>query len=234
MKSRISFTFLSCVLSLFILSCNNNKTSHNDQVSEVKDSLRSELDTIIIGNKTLYFTPISKEEFDKYEVVSTIDTNMKGVEFKNGLFTFHLDNGAIATLENDSTEGDSLAYYNFIGFENSTNNWILNVTYYESRGSVLINKKSGDTLWLLDIPVLSLNRKYSISTSNDLLGGLDFNGLQLFEVRNNKLILIGERELKVWGPGIVKWIDNESLVAEKIIMDKNLDEKTEYIKIEIK
>ena len=40
------------------------------------------------------------------------------------------------------------------------------------------------------------------------------NSLYLYEVVNKQLKLIGERELKTWGPGDLRWISDDTVVCE--------------------
>ncbi|HWY35057.1 MAG TPA: hypothetical protein VNX68_10450, partial [Nitrosopumilaceae archaeon] len=79
----------------------------------------------------------------------------------------------------------------------------------------------------------SPDKNYFISGNADLVAGFVFNGFDLYEIKNKKIHLIGRRELSNWGPEKIAWINNSSLLVQRIISDTTKPDKvrSEYVKL---
>ena len=157
------------------------------------------------------------------------------------LLIFKSSSNKTAYLINVKDEDDVDAYsvYTFIQDMPKINQWLVMASYYESYGYVFIDKTSVDSTMLYGLPVASPDNKYIITFNQDIEAGFTYNGFQLFEMRDSKPVLQGEKELISWGPDNVKWKDATTLFVQQAQIKNDSSNGgqqlvTEYVQIKMK
>ncbi|MNE03993.1 hypothetical protein D3C80_965140 [compost metagenome] len=72
-----------------------------------------------------------------------------------------------------------------------------------------------------------------ITVNEDLEAQFTFNGIELLESNGKSVKLIEQKEITDWAIREIKWLDNSTLLAHKIMIDKNHDIQESYIKLVI-
>jgi hypothetical protein len=197
-------------LVLIVLSCSNKN----------KSSQVVKPDTLMINNSVYVLDSIG---FDEFEAVKTERFNENDSETINDSsvtrqdklnLNFKLRNGQEITLKNDTSDSN-YETYRFIESLKNIDYWLIGVTYYEGRGYLLIDKQNGDETEIYGNPYFSKNKDWFITYSFDIEAAFDPNGFQLFQVENGKAKLKWTKDINDWGPSIIKWLNDSSVVIEQ-------------------
>ena len=229
-----SFLFLCILLSMFSCDTKNGETSSNTtadslHTEEVEDTVRFEGVTdstsFHIGNKEFEIIPSTRAAFDAVKSsMNTMDTSEAKrikkqsafVSRKGDSLLFKCANNEPAYLiNNPNSDSDDFASYSFIQDMPEIGQWLIMGSYYEAYGYVFIDKTTGESTELYGMPVVSPDKKYIITFNQDLEAGFTFNGIQLFEMKDSKPVLLGAKELNSWGPDNVKWKDSNTLFVQQ-------------------
>jgi hypothetical protein len=245
------FLFFTTIILVF--SCNKKtaestvvtdsvEAAENDRYFEMADS-----SVFHIGDHVFELTTISKADFealpDLFKNMDTSETNRMrayaSVVSRKGdsLGITCANNKIIYMINNNDEDDDAFANYTFLKDMPEINQWLLMGTYYEAYGYLLIDKTSGDSTALYGMPVVSPDKKYIITFNQDLQANFTFNGFQLFEMKQSKPVLIGEKELYTWGPDQVKWKGANTLLiqqAQSNFTDPEQDLSTTYAEMKMK
>lgn len=231
--------------ALLLAACNNQTPGTGDGTATTDTTVNNNLDsnipidTLHLGNKTLLVYTVSKALFDQYPSSST-DTTENVLLAKDSLLLkrnadtllFSLTNGQTMSMVNKVNQDDEdYAGYTYAGYFPAIHRLGVIATYYESGNYLLVNPANGDTLHTWGAPVVSPDKKYLLCTSMDLAAGFVPNGFQLFSYENDQVKMIGEIEINNWGPGEVKWMDRNTLLATYIFLDNDMNPGTKYVKI---
>jgi hypothetical protein len=242
MKNKTLFLLPVAIL----LSCTNSeKSKETIGAISVKDSLRSEIDTFNIGTKFFSVQQISQTDFDKVPRPIMPDTSENKLLQKDSAFVTRLGTVLILTVGNNETisfkdntkeESEEFCKYTYSGFLPDINQYIIFGTYIESYNYLLIDKTTGDTSYVCGYPVLSPDKKYFICGNTDLIAGFVFNGFDMYEVKDKKIKLVGQRYLNNWGPENIKWQDDSTLFAQRTVLDTTLSTMTriDHVKLLMK
>lgn len=176
--------------------------------------------------------PVADIDYDSAEG-SALAKEASKVKREGNTLIFTLQDGKTAKLANlknpEKDEDYSIFYYAHYLPEMQSH--LIFGGYYESSDFVLVSAINGKQTHMWGEPYLSPDKKLVISPSFDLEVGFNNNGFELYSFQNGNLQQIGEIELKTWGPGQVKWIDNRTFETEYKTMDKDMNTRTIPIKI---
>jgi hypothetical protein len=241
--------YLLLLLTYIFAGCNTKVTPTQD--SSKSDSLITQsledstpdnnipIDTLQLGDKKLLVYTVNKAVFDQYpstpedtSEASLLSRDAALVKRTGDTLIFTLTNGQHKIMPNH-VDMDDEDYYGYIYAGNFPDIHRLGVigTYYESLDYLLVNPANGDTLHTWGAPVIAPDKKHILCPSMDLEAGFVPNGFQLFSVDNNQIKLIGDIEIKKWGPGEVKWINNNTILATYIFLDDDMNPGTKYVKM---
>ncbi|MGO4289964.1 hypothetical protein [Chitinophaga sp. RAB17] len=232
--------FLLCAATILVLGCKNKQagnttTAANDSTPPAIHNIPD--DTLQMGSKTFFVYFIEKKDFDKYPL-PPVDSNETDVLAKDTLvkregtrLTIQLQNGKQRVMANNSSEGED-----YIGYTYAANYPVIKrkgffVTYYEGSAFELVNALNGDSMMTWSAPAISPDKKYLLTSSMDLVAAFDPNGFQLFSVNNNDIKPVGEVSLTDWGPGMVQWINNKTILSEYITIDEEGNTQIQYVKM---
>ncbi|PSL50094.1 hypothetical protein CLV51_1011438 [Chitinophaga niastensis] len=229
--------FLLCASALLIWGCNNKPAT----VATAKDSTppainKTPEDTVQIGDKTFFVYFIEKADFDKYPLTPTDSSEADALKKdtlvkRNGdKLTFQLGNGKQRVFTNNFNDDNYIGYAYAANYPTIKRKGAI-ISYYEGSGYQLINPQNGDTLMTWSAPAISPDKKYILCASMDLVAAFDPNGFQLFSVNNNDIKPIGENNLEDWGPGMIHWINNKTVLSEYITIDEEGNTQVRYIKM---
>lgn len=232
-------TILFFLCGALIISCSEKKQDK----PEIEKGPVSETDTFYLGDKLVQVEKATKAEFDKLDSivfdtseVQNLLADSSSVKRKGDTLFFSISNNRKVTLVNNyADDDDTYVSYSYLGFMKDIDQFLVFGVYYEWYNYLLIDKQTGDTTITCGDPVVSPNKKYFICGNADLEARFTFNGFELYE-NTHKPKLVNSRELGKWGPEMIKWLDNETMLARCSISDtaaKNLI-RTDYFKLKIK
>ena len=216
-------TIILMILALF-LSCKEHKVI-------VSTSIHT--DSLLIGDALFYLDSISENEFKKIKTINQendIDTSLVKVYPDSILIRTTIKN---VVYKNDSTEGESMVSYEFrsiptLGYVHIAGN------HWEWTTDRYINIKNGSETYFWANPVLSPNKQSLVAFSCDLEAGFMPNGIQLYTINADTITQMLEKEIDNWGPEEVKWESDTSLVIKRLRLDKDMQPKYDYLRLNIK
>lgn len=245
---------LLILLAASLFSCSKSGKTDNSTNTET-DSLVNELtqlgkdsattdspsEILTIGNIRFQIFPSTKAEFDRIpsykpdsNEVNCLKRTVGQVYRSNDSLIFKtLSKGNIVLKSDTVSESDAYARYTFIDDRKSINQWLVFGVYYESYDYILVDKNNGKQTHVIGLPVISPNKKYIVAVNEDLEAQFTFNGIELSESNGKTLKLIGQKEIADWAIREIKWLDDNTLLAHKIVFDKNHDIQESYIKLVI-
>lgn len=230
---------------LVLTSCVNKKPVPQQAVisTPAKPAEQLPFDTIKLGSKTLLiyamdtspFEPDPAVESDSAELTLLNNNDGNGhVKRKGNDLIITADNGKKVVLtdkSDDEKDGDSYAEYTYTGYLPDIKEYGIFATYYESMDFLLVNQVNGETIHTWGAPIISPDKKYFVCSSYDLEAGFIENGLQLYSYLNGKITPLGEISTEKWGPGQIKWLDNNTLAAEYITLDSTMNKVIKPVKL---
>ena len=81
----------------------------------------------------------------------------------------------------------------------------LHVQYYEGGGYLLVNAVSGSAQVVFGEPIVSPDGARLITTSLDLIAEFDPNGIQIWRLTSDSLVLEHQATPDDWGPAAARW-----------------------------
>ncbi|MBW8685499.1 hypothetical protein [Chitinophaga rhizophila] len=242
MKTYISLLFVAGIL----IACNDataisdttQDTAHIEEPATT-GKVSANTDTFSVGNKQFTILPLAASSFKKQEAPENDTTDAQEIAVdrnrvrRNGdTLIFSLTNGQQARLVNNRVDnGEDYALYFYSRYVPEIQQYLVMGNYYESNDCVLVNAVDGTMTHVWGTPVVSPDRKYIVCGSVDLFANFNNNGLQLFSYSNNKLTAVGDVTFDKWGPGQMKWLNNNTIEAEYITLDKNSSEVIRPVKL---
>ncbi|ASZ14734.1 hypothetical protein KTO58_00050 [Chitinophaga pendula] len=223
---------------------NNNTTSNTNSLASNSNSTTPTtnlatrpLDTLQMGNITFFLYPSDKQTFDQYptptpdtsETQQLAQTNLVKRTDEQTLL-FQLANNKTRTIVNDSAE-NQFSTYHYSRHYPQIHKVGIHAFYFEDDNYILVDTNNGDTTHMWGEPTVSPDGKWVLSAARDIEAGFIPNGFQLFSHHNGKLTYAGSKEVQNWGPGIVKWIDNKTLVIEYITSEMDTKDGKTYRKM---
>lgn len=182
-------------------------------------------DTFTMGERTYYVVPMEQSPFpaEPEQDVTEMDVAEKaalarttGVKRIGDTLLLPVDNGEPVAMVNNNSDGDDYAHYYYDSYLPEINCYCLIGTYYEASDYVLLNRSTGANIHVWGKPVISPDKKMLICPSYDLEAGFIPNGFQVFTNDNGALENTGDVSLTKWGPGRVKWLDNNTIAVEQL------------------
>ena len=199
-------------------------------------------DTLTIGNYyliihqtdtsvTLVDYPKSNLKYTKKELPDTsrVIKNPDSLTFllKNGT-KFSLKDVGYLEDESNFLETVSYHYVNSIG-----NYWQVDALCYEYNYTVLINQYSGDTINTIAPGPISPSKRLMLCSNVDLESQYTENGIEIFELSDNRHTKIGFTEILNWGLFEIEWISDTRLKAVKVDMTEKYDYELRNVVIEL-
>lgn len=230
----IKLTLLMLPILLVQTACNpveqnTNATQTGTAVGLLP--LFSELDTLIIEQDTILFTPTEPVKIKEY-LWSTVFNEDSITHRDDSGYVFNLQNGQQLFLNNvDEGDADEYKQYDEYSDMKKINHWLLHVSHYEWSTYELVNKHDGNVTEIIDYPVVSPNHDKIIITKQDLESGLEFNGIEFLRIRNKKVEQVWMRELVEIGLSEARWVDNNNVVFKRVNAKTH---KTDYVKASFK
>lgn len=211
-------------------------------LEQVKDSTGIlEGDSVFsIGNKIFHLEYCTLSEFMKVEKQHK-DTAEEDYLHRDASLVKRVGKSLFLTLKDSKKveladkgdDTDELEHYIYQGRLKGISHYIVRVQYYEGGGYLVINENSGEMVHIIDPLVVSPSKKYAIAGNCDLVAGYTFNGIELYEIQNNNLVLVGKKELEGWGPKKLYWQNDSTLIGERNVFDGSSSgmESTERLKL---
>lgn len=237
MNPRVSYL----TLILFLLfSCTTEKKE--ETISEeplVKKTLLSEIDTFYAGGTFINISDTSESAFSNFFITKPDSSELNNLKQnpdvkRNGDTLF-------ITLRNDTVKqliskpyvegSDDVTEYKYLGKLKGINYHLIYVALYEAFTYLVINAENGKEAYLCGVPAVSPNSKYLAASCFDLQAGFVFNGIQMYEITKDSLKMDWSRELGKWGADHITWMDNHTLLAEKMYLDTSQNIHTGFVKI---
>ena len=132
-----------------------------------------------------------------------VQQNSKGL-------TLSLKNGKRLNLDMTSNNlGNSK--YDFWYYFSSIGYYVIKKQTGNHHEFVLINSTTGHNLSTWGFPKPSPGKNYIVSTSSDIFGTKEVNGIQILNVEGNDLKVSWEREVENYEPYMPKWLDNNTI-----------------------
>ena len=230
-----------------MVACENasNKSDASDVIATDSTALD---DTIQVKDQVLNIEPIGKEIYDKqtnygFQAAERANENLSllqdssFIKLKDTVYTIKLKNDSSLQLVELSNEEyiDNYVNYTYAGKLPGTELMVFVCSYYEAYDYLLVNQENGQQTYMWGVPSLSPDRKHILSFNYDLAAAFTPNGIQLYEIGNQGLTLVFEKEFDTWGPESPKWVDNNTIYlvqSSQNLVDGN-DQKS-YAKIVLK
>ncbi len=199
-----------CFICIFLIaSCTNSKTAANrGKAPDAK---------AICDNPSQDFPCAQKVE-------------LAFLKHYNDLVTKEKEHTLILKLQNGKTKSyqdvlsdsyETAISYNFVGYLDSLNYYVIRLQYYEGGGFMLVDQKDGQEYPISDFPVLSPNGNAFVCAHADVAAGYDPNSLQIWHISSGKPLLSYELNPKDWGPSKVNWLGNERIKVIRVSFDQN-------------
>lgn len=231
---HIRFIFIVGAMFVF-LACNSGQKTNESKMTNT--ALLSEMDSIHVNKEIWCFKDTSNSFFSSaYKLIEDTSENNclqscgGNVIRKEDTLILKMDNGGTKRyVNNNSIESDNYTEYRFISRLNEINYYLIKIYYYEGYSYLMLNAKSGKESYLWGVPSISPDKKKIIASCFDLQAGFVFNGIQFYTVTNDSLQLQWSRELSKWGADKIAWVNNDLLVAERLMLDSTYNTKTSFI-----
>jgi hypothetical protein len=236
MNPRVSLLVLITSISF---SCGSNKEETTAQEPTISKTLVSEADTFFGGKNLLSIVDTTESVFKNFFTwkpdTSEANNLKQNPDVKrNGdtLFITLKNNTVKQLISKPYVEGaDDLTEYKYLGKLNSINYHLFYVALYEASAYLMVNADNGKETYMCGKPAISPNKKYLVSSNCDLQAQFDFNGFQMYDITKDSLKLNWDRGLTTWGADNVAWINDNTLVVEKMYLDTNQNVHTGFVKI---
>jgi len=210
MKKIIPFLF-----SFFFFACSDH--AEKEKATNLPE-IAVQLDTLVIGANTYYTQNLTDTNFSFPSVnlsgvndSVTIAAHNDLVRRAQDSLSFKCDNGKIIKLVNNRGE-ENFSVFDFIGLNTEIDYYLVRHSLIEGRNFILINKKSGNPIETIGLPVVSPQKNYFACGNCDLSAAFDLNGIEIFKAGNSSYKSIGLRELTNWGPEQMTWKNDTTLI----------------------
>lgn len=222
-------------LLLAITSCINQiPAAHKPAVISKPAAHEQPLDTIQIGNKTFLMYAMAESPFDPEPTIEADSAKDIHAKRKGKELIITADNGKKVVLTDKpdiDRDGENYTIYTYTGYQPDIKQHSINGTYYESMDFLLVSQTNGETVTTWGPPVIAPDKKHFICSSYDLDADILPNGLQLYSCLNGIITPEGEISLEKWGPGQIKWQDNNTLIVEYITLDSAMAKVIKPVKL---
>ncbi|GAA3921745.1 hypothetical protein GO495_01510 [Chitinophaga oryziterrae] len=234
------------LLTLSIAACHQKTASNTSIDSTARPKAQPAdiaTDTFQMGNKNflVYDMDPAESPFTEEPAIESDSAELTLLRHDKNGHVKRLGDSLIITLENGRhivlasnahpKHDDSYTEYTYTGYLPDIKQYGIFGTYYESTDFLLVDQTTGVTTHTWGAPIISPDKKYFLCPSYDLEAGFTANGFQLYSYVNGTITPVGEIELDNWGPGQVKWIDNNTFVAEHISLDSTMNKVIKPVKI---
>lgn len=201
---------LIVMITAICMSCKNSKSANKS--GDSSDS------TFVYNDRFIKIDSSTKAEFEKYpefDFKKSID-NSGIIKSKKDTLKFVIDSLKNVVFKDTLTDGDSDGYTKYEHIGNILDYYIVQAHYYESSGFFLVNKKNGIKYEMISEPYLSPNHKYLLANSASLEYAVMPTGLQVWIVKNDKLIKKSDLDLAPKGFEIdeMRWITDDKLAVK--------------------
>jgi len=178
---------------------------------------------------------ISKEEtIDSLSESRLISMYPKIKRLNKECINLSLLNGVKKDLCNTGSEADRVEY-TFMKYVPDFGYWFF-VGYYEGCSGLLIDENTGDEIvTFCTKPIVSPDQKYLLTTSSDVFANFNYNGFQVLEKHDSKILIKSELIIEnqktniFFGVSSPIWVDNNSFyfIKEEVSNDPNSQSGTD-------
>ncbi|MDR0971917.1 MAG: hypothetical protein LBM25_06005 [Bacteroidales bacterium] len=171
---------------------------------------------IITNNINCLISDISEDYYLSHNDVGIrLDTNNK-LKKENNSYNIKLNNNKNIILT-DSNSEDNPSYVKYLYIGRFNNYLCFEVYYYEISKILLINDYNGEKIEIIGNIYISPDMKYLINASQIMEYDQMPNIIQIWLMDNYKLNLITNINLEDnWIPENIKWIDNNTILFQKL------------------
>ena len=145
--------------------------------------------------------------------------NLKSFTKHEGITTIKIKNNKTIQFIDPPEPGDGIQKYDYLFFIPEIDSHLVSCLFWEVSGYVLASNSTGTTHGVWNIPNISPDKTKFAVANEDLFARFDPNGIQIFEIVSGKYVKKFEREFD-WGPDNIRWIDNNTFIVDKYIVDK--------------
>jgi len=237
----LKITYIALLILFFVSSCKQESEKKVNYKSDIEDLDKKyghlfdgKEDSIPINNHMpkafstskyeIRFLDIDRELFYHYKsnanntpLITDLPKNIKQKDS-----CFYIKHGSFKDTLCDNLNddfSDEYIDYHFLGHWDSLKYAIFESGIYEELIYFIYNIENGNKTFLWNIPVLSPDKKFVLTSSFDLVAGFQPNGIQMFEIIEKKIEKEFEIEFELWGPDSCYWINENEVVFKRIILD---------------
>ena len=133
-----------------------------------------------------------------------------------------LSNGAEKTyIDTENPDDVTGTWYSFIKYFPEIEYGLIEAQYYEGGSYYLLNMRTGKDFHIEGYPILSPNKKKIVVSNMDIEAGYSANVLSVYEVRPESLVLEFQEKPNDWGPGDLRWINNDEISFTRYSWDSD-------------
>ncbi|WP_207532861.1 hypothetical protein [Desertivirga arenae] len=140
---------------------------------------------------------------------------------KDSILTLSLEGGKTKTIKDVSKDSEEDIWYTYQNYFKGINSYLLRGQLYEGDCYMVVNRKTGEEIYVIGKIYPSPDNHSFIAINADLEARYSSNGLQLVELSQGqyrpKLTIEGGN----WGPVELQWLDNKSFVIKVLEMTEN-------------
>lgn len=144
---------------------------------------------------------------------------------RNTSLIFNLLGGDLKTLKNNrSSDSNEYVDYTYLYYLKKMGYFVLRKNLHEGHEYLLVNDKTGAEISILGFPKASPNGHSLVAVSADLATDFNYNGIQIWRIGDNGLVLDWENEMTDMEPFLPKWYNNKTI---QISLQKPAQERQE-------
>jgi hypothetical protein len=180
--------------------------------------------TFASADYSFRFTDIDQDLYKSYKAnsknVALLKTFPSPISHTDSCFYLVTDEFKDTLCDNLNDDfSDEYIDYKYLGFWDSLNYCVFETAIYEELVYFLYDMIDGEQTFLWNVPVLSPERNFIITSSFDLVAGFQPTGLQLLEFKEEKCEKKFELEFESWGPDSCFWINANELVFKRVVLN---------------
>lgn len=190
-------------LVFFLVICFCNVQGHNENRSKYKIKRIKETEFLVLKSRN-----------------QNLVVDIGSIKKEKMIISLPIKNGKVVILKDTLTEEESpeMVEYNYMGELELLNVYIVEAVYINGSKLWLINKTNGKIAKMLRF--LSATKKHVVTY--DIPENDEYNGIEVFEKKNDKLIRLFTIK-ENWFPDEIVWNSNDSFIIKAKSFDNQLD-----------
>ncbi|MCX8472289.1 MAG: hypothetical protein ORN85_01435 [Sediminibacterium sp.] len=198
---------------------------------------QSDFDTVLFLNThEIHINSIREDEYKKAAQTERFIIDNSRIKKNKDKLVLNLTENIKVVLRDSLSNSDNTEQvtYNYIGHFKEVGLYVIIVQYYESVEFLLINDKTGVKTKIWGEPKLSSDNKHIVCSSNAIGYDIMPNGIQMWLIEKDNLILEWVYKQEQWGVDGIIWVKENCFYFIKHIPDfisKTKKEEKHYAKI---